>query len=62
MNHDVNCSVLKKLSDRALKECGFNTKPVKLNTITIYRHKLQTGGVWFTADIQPYTPHYSSVN
>lgn len=44
MNHDVNCSVLKKLSDRALKECGFNTKPVKLNTITIYRHKLQTGG------------------
>lgn len=55
----LNDTVLKKLSDRALSECGIdNTKPSQnLSAVTVYKHKLPNNRAWFNADIQPYIPH-----
>lgn len=55
----LNDAVLKKLSDRALSECGLdNTKSTQnLSVFTVYKHKLPNNRAWITADIQPYIPH-----
>lgn len=54
---ELNNTVLVKLSNKVLKENGNCVEPQRLNTITIYKHKLPNGGAWITADIQPYSPH-----